>query len=117
MNHSWRSQAKDEGYYAYHFYTDYEVDFYDLNFNFARATIQMEIQVTTQLQEIMRSLTHKFYESRRIQPSKKNLDWKWQYRENQFRASYLSHTLHLLEAYVVQSRDEYFGQLKKKGAK
>ena len=94
-----RLQAKDEGYYAYHFYTEYEIDSYDWR-------PRLEIKVTSQLQEVMRDLTDKFYEERRIMPERKVSNWKWNYKENEFKASYLSHALHLLEAYVIQSRDD-----------
>ncbi len=103
---TWYTQEKDEGYYAYHFYTTFEVDLLDINWLTQKAEIEVEIQITTQLQEVLRNLTHQFYEQRRISPIEHNTGWKWNYKSSQFRASYLSHSLHLLEAYIVQARDD-----------
>jgi hypothetical protein len=104
----WYSQEKEEGYYAFHFYVTTEIDFYDANLRMQRLPIQVEIQVTTQLQEVLRGLTHLFYEQNRLEAEVSNSQWKWEYGSNRFRASYLSHTLHLLEAVIVQSRDQSF---------
>jgi hypothetical protein len=62
--------------------------------------------VTTQLQEVLRGLTHTFYEEQRATESRKTSKWKWEVRTNRFRVSYLSHTLHLLEAIILEARDE-----------
>jgi ppGpp synthetase/RelA/SpoT-type nucleotidyltranferase len=102
----WYTQEKDEGYYAYHFYTTFEVAFIDKTWQPQQGLIQVEIQLTTQLQDILRELTHQFYEQRRIESKTRGTSWKWNYKSNQFRASYLSHSLHLLEAYIVQARDD-----------
>jgi len=106
LENRWYSQEKDEGYYAYHFYAKFDVNFYDGHWKGQKSKIEMEIQVTTQLQEVLRGLTHHFYEQKRVQPDADTSKWKWEYKSNRFRASYLSHTLHLLEAVIVQSRDE-----------
>jgi hypothetical protein len=104
----WYPQQKDEGYYAYHFYTNYHITgLIGIDGGARTADIEMEIQVTTQLQEALRGVTHGFYEKDRLQLKPKNSNWKWEYTTGHFRASYLSHTLHLLEAYIVQARDDY----------
>lgn len=105
ITNRWYSQAKDEGYYAYHFYGRFSVDLYDIHLQTYKSEVEVEVQLTTQLQEVLRNLTHHFYEQRRIRPEPDNLEWKWDYESNRFRSSYLSHTLHLLEAIIVQSRD------------
>ncbi len=99
------SQERDEGYYAYHFYAEFKVDLLDKNWQKQESEVEIEIQITTQLQEVLRSLTHQFYEQKRLQPESDKSKWKWDYMSNQFRTSYLSHTLHLLEAIIVQARD------------
>lgn len=99
------SQEKDEGYYAYHFYAGFSVNLFDATGRTRVADVDMEIQVTTQLQDVLRSLTHRFYEERRLQPEGDRSKWKWDYTSNRFRVGYLSHALHLLEAVIVESRE------------
>ena len=100
------SQERDEVYYAYHFYAKFEVSLVDIEWNDQRHAIEFEIQLATQLQDVLKDLTHAFYEASRIQPDTDRGKWKWDFRTNRFRASYLSHTLHLLEAIVVELRDQ-----------
>jgi ppGpp synthetase/RelA/SpoT-type nucleotidyltranferase len=100
------SQERDEGYYAYHFYAKFDVTLVDLGWNEENHEIEFEIQLATQLQDVLKELTHAFYEATRIQVNPDKGKWKWDFKTNRFRASYLSHTLHLLEAIVVDLRDE-----------
>ncbi len=69
--------------------------------------LQVEIQLTTQLQEILYKITHKNYEVLRDQRIEGDRSaWKWEVKTNRFRAGYLGHTLHLLEAIIMDLRDE-----------
>lgn len=102
-----KSLQRDEGYYAFHCYIIFQVDLLDKH-STQQANVKLEIQVTTQLQEVLKSLTHQFYEHTRIQPQINKFDrskWKWEYKSNRFKAGYLCHTLHLLEALIVDLRD------------
>ena len=74
--------------------------------NIAAKDVQAEIQVTTQLQEILRDLTHPFYKVRRLGVPTDIHAERWKYDSSHFRASYLGHTLHLVEAMIVQLRDD-----------
>ena len=105
------SQEKDEGYYAYHFYAGFSVTLLEPNGSTREAVVNMEIQVTTQLQDVLRSLTHRFYEERRLQSEVDRSKWKWDYASNRFKVGYLSHALHLLEAVIVESRNAVHGSL------
>lgn len=94
----------DEGYYAHHFYVTCDVDvLVGASGNPTSQTTKLEVQVTTQLQEILRSLTHQYYESDRVR--RKDLEWTWKFKTNKFRARFLGHSLHLLEALIVDVRD------------
>jgi ppGpp synthetase/RelA/SpoT-type nucleotidyltranferase len=99
------SQERDEGYYAYHFYVFIPVNLLDAEFKEFAHDMEVEIQITTQLQDVLKSLTHKFYEVERLKSEKKTSKWKWDYNSNSFKVSYLSHTLHLLEAIILESRN------------
>jgi hypothetical protein len=73
--------------------------------------VEIEIQITTQLQEVLRSLTHKFYEAQRLQVVPDKGKWKWDFKSNRFKVGYLSHTLHLLESVILESRDSVMGSV------
>ena len=64
----------------------------------------MELQITTQLQNSIRALVHKHYESRRDQ-STPSQDWKWDHTSNEFATNYLGHILHYLEGMIVDIRE------------
>jgi ppGpp synthetase/RelA/SpoT-type nucleotidyltranferase len=75
------SQEREEGYYAYHFYLTLNVPFIDESFRRTESDIQVEIQLTTQLQEVLKSLTHQFYQVNRLEPNRTS-KWKWDYKTN-----------------------------------
>jgi hypothetical protein len=107
QEHNVYSQQREEGYYAYHFYSWFDISIVNSEWIVSTEKIQMEIQVTTQLQEILYDLTHPYFEISRIDP--KALDeqqWKWETKSNRFRSAYMCHTLHLLEAVIIDLRDE-----------
>lgn len=105
------SQERDDGYYAYHYYVKFPLKLLNSNWDEIESYIEVEIQVTTQLQDILRSLTHSFYKATRVLPEKDSSKWKWDFKSNRFRVGYLSHTLHLLESIILESRDEVAKQL------
>lgn len=103
------THQKDSGYYAFHVYGKIPVDLLDANWNKTNTVCEFELQLTTQLQEIMRGLLHTYYEQTRIQPIAKDRsnreDWKWDHQSLLFKSSFLGHTLHLLEGVIVELRD------------
>ena len=58
-------EAKEEGYYAAHLNTKREFEVPGPIWDTERISVSIEIQITTQLQEVIRKLLHKFYEERR----------------------------------------------------
>jgi ppGpp synthetase/RelA/SpoT-type nucleotidyltranferase len=99
------SQQRDEGYYAFHYYLKVPVDLMDRSLNAMPVSLQVEIQITTQLQEILYKITHRYFENTRNQKVADRIAWKWDVTSNKFKSGYLSHTLHLLEAIIVELRD------------
>lgn len=99
------SRQLDEGYYAYHFYANVPVEISDITW--AKLDIQMkvEVQVTTQLQEAARRLTHEAYAEQRSRLERDRDAWKWEHSSDRFRAGYIAHTLHLIEGLIVELRD------------
>lgn len=97
-----RAQTKDEGYYAHHVYVSIPVSLVDEDWQQFSETLLLEIQITTEMQHMLYELTHRFYDRERNQSPKDPHSWKWDYRSARFSASYLSHTLHLLEGMILQ---------------
>ena len=95
------SVQHERGYYAYHFYVVIPAEL-------MATQITVEIQLTTQLQDVVYDLTHGFYEELRIRElaAQRGDGWKWDYKSTRFKAGYLSHTLHLLEGLIAEVRGE-----------
>lgn len=103
------SQERDDGYYAYHVYISFPAKIFDMEWNADDIYVETEIQITTQLQEVLKELTHKFYEKQRVSLEKDTSKWKWNFASSRFKVGYLSHTLHLLESIILESREKVLG--------
>ena len=99
------TQERDEGYYAYHFYVTFPIKLVNKDWHETDSNVGIEIQVTTQLQEVLRSMTHNFYAQSRLEPDANSSKWRWQFTTNRFRVGYLSHALHLLESIILEARE------------
>jgi len=99
------SRESDEGYYGFHVYITTQTDIPDRSYSNRASSSKLEIQLTTQLQDVLRDLTHKFYEERRLQHQPDRKAWKWAHKSNHFRSAYIAHTLHLLEGIILDVRD------------
>lgn len=98
------SRNYDDGYYAYHVYVYFPIVI-DLGTSPAVThEVGVEIQISTQLKEVMYEILHKFYADDRSKVFKE--DWKWDTASLKFKSGYLSHTLHMLEAMIVELRDK-----------
>ncbi len=105
LNAEVRSQERDSGYYAYHFYAKLPATYFNQTWGVTNAEVAFEIQITTQMQEILRELSHSFYEEHRIS-LEDNQQWKWDHAAPRFRASLMGHTLHLLEGVILELRNK-----------
>lgn len=99
-------EAREEGYYAVHIYITKEYEIPAKNWDTERAIIQFEIQITTQLQEVIRRLLHQYYEKNRINRKVSKKKWQWSYKENEFFANNLGHILHFVEGMILEVRDK-----------
>ena len=98
-------EAREEGYYAAHLYTIREFEIPTETWDTRKVPIQIEIQVTTQLQEVIKRLLHKYFEARRTLVGSKDLKWQWDYKSDEFIANYLGHILHYVEGMIMEVRD------------
>ena len=96
-------QAKPEGYYAAHLIVrmPMELPLADLSLN--PVVVGVEIQVTTQMQELIRKLLHRQYERERMAPADDS--WRWQWESPKFSLGYLGHIIHYVEGRMVNLRD------------
>jgi ppGpp synthetase/RelA/SpoT-type nucleotidyltranferase len=99
-----QSHERDSGYYAQHFYAKVPVPLVDLEMEQTQALVEFEIQLTTQMQEVLRDLSHSFYEEKRLSQDD-DRQWKWDHKSALFRSSFMGHTLHLLEGVIVELRE------------
>ncbi|UPJ42863.1 hypothetical protein IVB40_01945 [Bradyrhizobium sp. 40] len=101
-----RELSTDAGYYAWHYYFRVPVELM-LNGAVVEKKMWVEIQLSTQLAEVITTLTHELYETRRaLGPAKNNNDWRWDASSQQFRSAYLGHGLHLLEGIIQNLKDD-----------
>lgn len=99
-----RELSTDAGYYAWHFYFKVPVQIL-INNSPETRSMWVEIQLTTQLAEVITSLTHSLYEGRRVGDKGKD-HWKWEAESPEFRSAFIGHGLHLLEGMIKSFRDD-----------
>jgi hypothetical protein len=92
-------EARQDGYYAVHLYVSSKTEIPREDFDTKHINFTYEIQITTQMQELIRILLHKYYEENRINGIKK--DWQWNYKSNEFGTNYLGHIIHYLEGMIM----------------
>ena len=102
-------EAREEGYYAAHLNIMCDFEIPKLNFETEKITASIEIQVTTQLQEVIKKLLHKHYEERRKRIDKDHIKWQWDYKSEEFSTNYLGHILHYIEGMIVDIREKQAG--------
>ena len=99
-------EARTEGYYAAHLYALFPVSIPRLDWDTQSVIVSLELQITTQVQEVIRRLLHAYYEERRVSAtSKESPSWQWDYKSPEFSANYLGHVLHYVEGMIVEIRD------------
>lgn len=72
--------AGDDGYYAAHFYAEWDFEIPLMTYDTRLQTMHIELQITSQLQEVIRRMLHRHFEARRGQLKKSEVDWQWDYR-------------------------------------
>ena len=100
-------EAREHGYYAAHLDISFQLDIPMINWETETLPCSIELQLTTQLQEVLKKLTHTYYETTRTSLEENNGDkkWQWNYRSEEFTANYLGHILHYLEGMILETRD------------
>jgi ppGpp synthetase/RelA/SpoT-type nucleotidyltranferase len=97
-------EAREEGYYAAHLNVtrDYEIP---VGLEIQKKKITIEIQVTTQMKDVITELTHKYYERKRETLVQPDIKWQWDYECDEFLPNYIGHMLHYIEGALMQIRN------------
>lgn len=94
-----------DGYYAGHLYVRREYEVPKLNFNTEYIPVTVELQITTQIHEVIRRLLHKHFEQRRKKTPTRPEEWQWDYRSEEFATNYLGHLLHYIDGMIMDLRE------------
>lgn len=97
-------EAREEGYYAAHLniIRDYSLP---VGIEIQKMKVSIEIQVTTQMKDVITALTHKYYERKRKILELPDVKWQWDYHSDEFLPNYIGHILHYIEGAVMQIRE------------
>lgn len=99
-------EATEEGYYAAHIYKLENIEIPKTDWDTEIIPVQFEIQVNTQIQDVIKKLTHKYYEERRLKiPAESEYGWQWNYTSEEFAPNYLGHILHYVEGMIMEIRN------------
>jgi hypothetical protein len=98
-------EAREEGYYAAHVYLTRRFEIPKQNWDTEKVRISVEIQVTSQLQDVLTRLTHPYYEVRRARLQAPQEKWQWLYDSEEFVPNYLGHILHYVEGMIMEVRE------------
>lgn len=99
-------EAREEGYYAAHLYTKQEFEIPKVTWDTERIDVIIEIQITSQLQETIRTLLHKHYDEKRKRIGEEDIKWQWNYESDEFVTNYLGHILHYVEGMIMEIREK-----------
>ncbi len=99
-------EAKEEGYYAAHALVTQIFDIPGEEWDTLKQEMSIEIQITTQLQEGIRKLLHKYYDEQRKKIALSPIKWQWDYKSDEFSTNYLGHILHYVEGMIMEIREK-----------
>ena len=96
-------KARDEGYYAVHVSIPMRLQYGEFQGENLFVNIQVELQLCTQIQEVIRSLTHVFYKKRRVKQRPRGQKWQWECESDEFVPNYLGHMLQFADGMIMNS--------------
>ena len=102
-----RFKAKSEGYYAMHAYVKLPLPYQVDKWHYRSELITVEIQACTQIQEVLRTLTHPFHVERRAGAHSIMEDWSWREDCPEFVPNYLGHILHYADGMILNVRKRH----------
>ncbi len=106
LNFAVHFEARETGYYAVHTYLKHPLEIPKIDWDSKTETFSIEIQITTELQENIKKLTHKYYSQKRDLEKDNKEKWQWKYESDEFSVNYLGHILHYLEGQIMEIRSK-----------
>lgn len=107
-------EARDVGYYAAHITIAKNINIFDLSGKLNEISFSFEIQISTELQETIKELTHRIYEHIRVSPKiKMDMKWQWDHQSIEFKSYYIGHILHYIEGMLIEVRDRQNQNIRK----
>lgn len=91
------------GYYAGHLVVTANLKVPTTSWAQREAPVPVELQVTTQIKEVIKGLLYRTYRLDRMQVED-DLEWQWEYDGRPFAANYLGHILHYVEGRIMNVR-------------
>ncbi len=105
-------EARDDGYYAVHVNVREKFLVPGPTWEDQELRTAVELRIATQVQELVQTLLHRYYEERRVTPVREQTGkWQWEYENDEFAAAYLGHILHYVEGMMVEIRDKSGGNM------
>lgn len=96
-------QASEEGYYAAHVDVRRRFEIPRTDFDTERVASAVEVQVTTEVKDVVAELLHRYYDLRKASPTEDE-GWQWDYLSDGFRSRYVGHMAHYLEGVIMDLR-------------
>jgi len=104
LSYEYDYKAEEEGYYAIHFDLIAPFEIPSLEFETRKIKSRVEIQVNTEIQDLILALTHKYYEEGRMKSKVSSEKWQWDYECEEFLPNYLGHIIHYIEGMIMEVR-------------
>lgn len=98
-------QAQSAGHHAAHLYIDFECDWIDGGVT-ASETFKVEIQIVTEIRNVVREITHWSYENSRVGERRSGEEqWQWNPFDPAFVPNFLGHLVQYIDGTIVVARD------------
>ena len=101
-------KAEERGYYGVHFVVEFPFEVESLGdaIGTKKTLTNVEIQICTQISEVVNELLHEYYERQRLEIPSPDRKWQWDYDSDEFAPAYLGHITHYVEGVIMQSRQK-----------
>ncbi len=96
-------EAREDGYYAAHLNLTRHYQL-PIGLQLETKRVCVEVQVTTQIKDVITTLTHRYYERKRHTLELPDIKWQWDCDCTEFAPNYIGHILHYVEGAVMQIR-------------
>lgn len=96
--------VEEDGYYGVHVDVKYLVKIIKEDWTEEEIQLNFEIQITTQIKDVVNEILHEYYEYNRLRKEKVE-EWQWDYENINFLPSYLGHISHYIEGMLLYARD------------